>query len=272
VVDREDPVVRSIRAHHPEVAIIDICGTAASVLEGIGACEAILSSSLHGLIVADSLGIPNHWMELNRGPEPVSGAGFKFRDYYSAFDMDPPRPHRLSASDTIADLLALCGDCERPGLEPIRSRLRQSLERIAERDGATCAQRRRDDVAAARLWAERRPRILDAIRETVPSGATLVLVDEDQLPAGIPDRRVRPFLERDGQYWGPPADDDQAVAELFRMRREGARYLAVIWSSFWWLDFYPCFGRILREPGCCLMDKAEIRIFDLAAIPAEPPA
>lgn len=44
-------------------------------------CRAIVSSSLHGLVLADSLGIPNMW-----DPYPgVAGAGFKFRDYASAF-------------------------------------------------------------------------------------------------------------------------------------------------------------------------------------------
>jgi pyruvyltransferase len=42
-------------------------------------CQTIVSSSLHGLILADALGIPNMW-----DPYPTSPA-FKFRDYASAY-------------------------------------------------------------------------------------------------------------------------------------------------------------------------------------------
>lgn len=42
--------------------------------------DGIISQSLHGLIIADSLGIPNAWLEL--GPIHAGGA-FKFLDYFS---------------------------------------------------------------------------------------------------------------------------------------------------------------------------------------------
>lgn len=43
------------------------------------ACEVILSHSLHGLIIADALGIPNAWLDLGG----LYGKGFKFLDYFS---------------------------------------------------------------------------------------------------------------------------------------------------------------------------------------------
>lgn len=53
------------------------------VLELIASSEYVLSSSLYGLIVADALGKPSRWLLLSR---LVGGGGFKFRDYFSAFD------------------------------------------------------------------------------------------------------------------------------------------------------------------------------------------
>jgi pyruvyltransferase len=47
-------------------------------------CRKIVSSSLHGLILSDALGIPNHMVVLH---DPrVWQRGFKFNDYYSVYD------------------------------------------------------------------------------------------------------------------------------------------------------------------------------------------
>lgn len=53
-----------------------------SVFYEICSCEYIISSSLHGLVLADSLGISNLWMVLS---DLCSCGEFKFHDYYSAF-------------------------------------------------------------------------------------------------------------------------------------------------------------------------------------------
>lgn len=73
------------------------------VIEKIAACNVVLSSSLHGLIVADSLGVPNVHLIVS---DHVEGGTYKFDDYYSAF---PQRQfwrleiselfHRLSERD-----------------------------------------------------------------------------------------------------------------------------------------------------------------------------
>jgi len=54
------------------------------VLLEIASCESIISSSLHGLIVADSLGIPRMWKENKK----IIGNGFKFYDYASSIDQE----------------------------------------------------------------------------------------------------------------------------------------------------------------------------------------
>lgn len=71
--------------------IIDVKIKPEEVLEQIDQCEYILSSSLHGLICADSLGIPNRWVKLSE----LMGGDFKFRDYYSVFNIEP-EPDRKS--------------------------------------------------------------------------------------------------------------------------------------------------------------------------------
>lgn len=53
------------------------------VVETIAACELVLSQSLHGLIVADALGVPNVWVAPAAG---MVGGRFKFDDYFSTLE------------------------------------------------------------------------------------------------------------------------------------------------------------------------------------------
>ena len=63
-----------------EFKIIDVLRSPQEVIHDITACKLIFSSSLHGLIVADSFKIPN--LHLNLSNQMVGG-NFKFKDYYS---------------------------------------------------------------------------------------------------------------------------------------------------------------------------------------------
>lgn len=66
----------------PDVySIISVQSPPEDVARQITECRVILSSSLHGLIVADSFGIPNRHLPLS---DKVHGGEYKFRDYYSA--------------------------------------------------------------------------------------------------------------------------------------------------------------------------------------------
>lgn len=57
------------------------------VVEEIASCERIVSQSLHGLIVADALQIPNLWLAPS---ESMAGGRFKFDDYFSTLDQEKP--------------------------------------------------------------------------------------------------------------------------------------------------------------------------------------
>ena len=76
-------------------------------------------------------------------------------------------------------------------------------------------------------------------------------------------RAILPFLEKDGKYWGPPADDKTAIGELQRLRSSGAKYIAFVWSTFWWLDHYRQFAEHLRKHAACVAENADVIIFDL---------
>jgi hypothetical protein len=130
---------------------------------------------------------------------------------------------------------------------------------------------------AFRALAERRKRklrkLLDSgdqaagdITDLVAAGGAFVLVDERWLaPEALPDRRAIPFLERDGQYWGPPADDDTAIRELERLRRAGAGHIVFTWPAFWWLDYYAGFHNHLRASFPCLLENERVAVFKLGS-------
>lgn len=67
----------------PRLRIIDPAASPWSVIREIADCEVVLSQSLHGLIVADALGIPNVWVAPS---DDMAGGRFKFDDYFSTLD------------------------------------------------------------------------------------------------------------------------------------------------------------------------------------------
>lgn len=119
-VDRDSDAVRQV-ASQPGVCIIDVYWPVEEVLRAIQSCHFILSSSMHGLIVADAFGVPNRRVTLSQGKI----SDFKFVDYYSAFGLDEPAS--LGAADlaaaTATDAERLVGNYCRPRLETVKAGL-----------------------------------------------------------------------------------------------------------------------------------------------------
>lgn len=80
-----------VQVSDPAIRLIDVQAEWRTVVDGIVSCEGILSSSLHGLIVAEAYGIPAVWMVAS---DRVIGDGFKFRDYYLSTAREPSEPLR----------------------------------------------------------------------------------------------------------------------------------------------------------------------------------
>jgi hypothetical protein len=102
------------------------------------------------------------------------------------------------------------------------------------------------------------------IEALVPPGQAFILVDQQALGLTARGRRrAIPFLEHEGEYWGPPPDDETAVRELERLRRAGARFLVFAWPAFWWFDSYPKLYRHLRSAFRRVLRNERVIAFDL---------
>lgn len=88
---KDEPGFQKLKSSFSSACIIDIQQEPQRVIHQIAQCRYILSSSLHGLIFADGLGIPNlHIL----GETPLAGGSFKFEDYYSCYGL-PHEPWSL---------------------------------------------------------------------------------------------------------------------------------------------------------------------------------
>jgi predicted O-methyltransferase YrrM len=106
---------------------------------------------------------------------------------------------------------------------------------------------------------------LEEIARLIPEGQSFLLADNGEwdLTACPPELRPLPFPAIEGQYAGPPPDDEIAVRELERMRHAGARLFVVAWPAFWWLDFYQGFREHLQLHYPVIARNERLVAFDL---------
>ncbi|MGY5765695.1 polysaccharide pyruvyl transferase family protein [Brachybacterium sp. DNPG3] len=96
------PVIQKLAALDG-VKFIDVARSPRRVARDISSCEHIVTTSLHGLILADSYRIPAAWAM----QEPVIlGAEFKFLDHESVVLPEEDRWIELSGNETLKDLIA----------------------------------------------------------------------------------------------------------------------------------------------------------------------
>lgn len=99
----------------------------------------------------------------------------------------------------------------------------------------------------------------------IPPGQGYILVDMNEWGSGqlLDNCQSIPFLEKDGMYWGPPADDATAIQEFERLRREGASFIVFGYPAFWWFDYYIEFCRYLHTMFHCVLNNEHLIVFDL---------
>ncbi len=102
--DKSDMRIINLKKKYTNrINLIDVQNSPQKVIGEIDKCQYVLSSSLHGLITADSLGIPNGWIVLSN---KVIGNGFKFYDYGSSIESQYI-PQNITGQEDINDLCQL---------------------------------------------------------------------------------------------------------------------------------------------------------------------
>ena len=134
-VDKNHPSVVALLSD-PAFMVIDVEQDWKRVLSQISACHVILSSSLHGLIVADSYQIPNARVSFSGA---IVGGDFKFFDYGHAIGRGEITSRMIQSVDDLysaaAELRASYQVLSHNIVDEINERLIDALVSWAQRHG-----------------------------------------------------------------------------------------------------------------------------------------
>lgn len=256
---------------------IDPCAPVEEVLAGIESSGKVIAEAMHGAIVADALRVP--WLPVRLSDRIRS---LKWRDWCGSLGMEyKPLPFSPPPGAAPGEALARFLDAANTDADPVLSstgvldeaveRLVAGLELLKQGRAGECGVQGSasfasdPEVLREVPWLYEMQVALKEVEGLVPPGATFILVDEERWGGGqaLAGRRTLPFLERDGRYWGLPADSSSAIAELERLRDKGAQFVVFMWPSFWWLDYYHEFHDYLRQNYRTLAQNERIMVFSL---------
>jgi hypothetical protein len=116
-------------------------------------------------------------------------------------------------------------------------------------------------------WFHRLDRAVADIIKTVPEQTSFVLIDGGAWNArgAFGRRQVLPFLEHEGEDWGPPLNSDIAIETFQSLQREGLDYFVIGWPDFWWFDEYASFFIHLAQTATCVLKNENVAIYKAAS-------
>jgi hypothetical protein len=277
-------ILRRLRAAVGRRTLLVDCKTSPiEVAAVISHSDYFVGSSLHGNITAHAYGVDHLVLNL-WGSAPT-----KLREYASLVQRDAFWLTDLR--DLPASLRELVS-----GKYPVDPRIQESMvrqvhnhfDRLARElqgsgvEGRVSVVERiqhdyRTALSAGRLpplyddledsgesWARNRDLLERDLRQILPIPSTVILVDSGEIGDDIAvGHRVLPFVEREGEYWGPPADDPSCICEFERLHGAGAAFLVIAWPAFWWMTYYAGFHAYLRRRFRCICHNERAIVFDL---------
>ena len=124
-----ESIAKFVERYHDDVLLIDVMRTPSEVVSDVATCRCIASTSLHGVIVAHSLGIPAVLLELDA--LPLRGGRFKFYDYFSVFDIKPIF-HKFSGNEGIDELCGKALAIDNRQFAPVKNAVYNSFVKFTE--------------------------------------------------------------------------------------------------------------------------------------------
>lgn len=103
-VDRDHPFFLEA-AKDPSIKVLDVCDPADVFFAELASCGAIASTSLHGLVFGEALGLPTLWLEVS---DKVLGERFKFADWFSLAANPQAAPLGPDAFTSPAEIVTRC--------------------------------------------------------------------------------------------------------------------------------------------------------------------
>jgi glycosyltransferase involved in cell wall biosynthesis len=106
---------------------------------------------------------------------------------------------------------------------------------------------------------------INEIKALVAENNSFILLDENHLSLSneIAGRKIIPFVEKDGVYWGLPPTDFDAIEEIEKQKHNGATHIFIGWTTFWWLDHYKEMNNYLKSNYRCVLNNERLIAFDL---------
>ena len=80
----------------PELHIISVKQHWRPMMEAVRMCDYVVSTSLHGIVVADALGIPSKWFQFSNSTTQKTEGSFKYHDYLWSIGRTNQEPERTA--------------------------------------------------------------------------------------------------------------------------------------------------------------------------------
>lgn len=87
-----------------EIRLIDITSNPYSIIDAMHYCDVIISTSLHGIIVAEAYNIPAIWLRVS---DNILGGDFKFHDYLLSTGRDQLNPIDIRSNIRNIDIFKM---------------------------------------------------------------------------------------------------------------------------------------------------------------------
>ena len=102
--DESNAIIQAMKGR-PDILIISMQNYNHwhDIPDSICSCERIVSSSLHGIIVSDSYGIPNVWVRFS---DKIYGGTFKFRDYLQSVNRGVSSPIIIDSINRVDAIMS----------------------------------------------------------------------------------------------------------------------------------------------------------------------